>query len=65
MKPQHYVGGSVTEQPDGSGILEVKTARGQLLLIHFAPHVYADLGFLFYQKYSRTSGSAPKVKGKL
>ena len=51
-----FVAASVTEQADGSAVLLVRSQKGRTVEdyeIHFAPHIWADLGFLFYSRYAQ------------
>lgn len=54
MTRRQFMGARLTEQPDGSAVLVVRT-QGRYTKayeIHLAPHVYQDIGFEFYRQFS-------------
>jgi hypothetical protein len=65
MIRRQFTGASVTEQPDGSAVLVVRTIQYRRpceFEIHLAKHVCADIGFLFYQRYANEREIAARTR---
>ena len=65
MTRRQFTGASVTEQPDGSAVLVVRTVQYRRpceFEIHLAKHVFEDIGFLFYQRYADERERAARIR---